>query len=546
MRRFWATMTHKLSAQKVSKILSLYFAGYTETEIGSKLKVAQSTVSMYVAQFKSLVEQHGPEAAAQALGIADQVNELHSLTAELKDANLTVPEARAGLNTHIALWKHGISPDKYKDLVHACGKMKDTGYLEAAMKLSNLEHSTGMTYQEIVSAFEVKHKKLGEANNELQTITAHVANLKTELATLQEQEGVADQSLKEQLDKLGLDMSRLALVEGLALTLKEGGIKDSEISTYVARQKALDKYCISLDNLLAIAKQAKVMTADDGGKSLAEKLSEFGSLDAAIEARQNKLNLLTQETAGLEEKAKIKAKIETDIVKLKAERAAHQSVVTELAASEKKLAKTQHDVTDSLHKQEGLIQDIKKREERRDQLDNEIVDKEQKVSDLSELEAKRNTVSATLDELEAKKKLQVTEREVFESFLGVVGSSLSLEAMEKCTATVPQLFALAKAREYSPELLRSAIIRNLSGGTLEILHCNSCQARFYVDKPAETFYKRHNCQHCGSPLIETVVDGPEIIKTALAALAPHMIMVTPVTGPKGAPQNNPGQPESHN
>ena len=173
----------------------------------------------------------------------------------------------------------------------------------------------------------------------------------------------------------------------------------------------------------------------------------------------------------------------------------------------------------------------------RDHLAEEIAEKEQKVNDLSELETRRDVVLAALAKIEAEKKLREMERKVFESLLGIVGSSLSIEAAKKFGDTIPELFALANVREHSPELLRNFIIRELSGGTLEILHCNSCQARFYVDRPAPASYKRHNCQHCGSPLVETVVNGPEIIKKALDAIAPK-IMFTPISKPKGDPHKN--------
>ncbi|MFC1972032.1 hypothetical protein ACFLVE_01320 [Chloroflexota bacterium] len=105
------------------------------------------------------------------------------------------------------------------------------------------------------------------------------------------------------------------------------------------------------------------------------------------------------------------------------------------------------------------------------------------------------------------------------------------------------MFALAKVKNYSPELLRSVIIKDLSGGTLEILRCSSCQARFDVDKPAQGFHTVRNCQLCGSSLVEVDVAGPEIIKKALAALTPR-VFVTPVVNPKGASQKNPEQPTS--
>ncbi len=557
-------MAQKLSPYKLSKMMALYFEGYSQSQIASKLKINQGTVSLHVTNLKSLAEEQGLKAATKEYGIMDEVESIHSLAAELKKAKLTAEESKAGLKMVSQLQHLGVKEEDYKDLIQACTKMKDEGYIDDAVKLSKLENATGMTHGEIIAEATSAHQDLEQTQAQVASISDKLKASREQLTDIENQIKLANQDLLTHLKKVesekkqashdlaahmkqvGVDMNRLTLVEDLAIALVEGSVSNADMGQYIVRQKHLNQVGISLDNLVAIAKQVKVMTADDGGKALAEKLSEFGSLDAAIGVHQNKLSLLTQATTGLEEKAKLKAKIETDIVKLKAERAENESVVAELAAGEKKLAKTQHYVTDILHKQEALIQDIKQREERQSQLDKEIADKEQKVSDLSELEVKRNAVSATLAELEAEKKLKMMEREVFESFLGFVASSLSAEAIEQFVARAPQLIDHAKRKEYSPDLLRSVIIKDLSGGTLEIMRCNSCQARFYVDKPAQTFYTRHQCQHCGSPLVETDVAGPEIIKRALVALTPRIVVATAVTNPKGTPQNNPGQPESHN
>jgi predicted transcriptional regulator len=90
-------MTAKLSPYKLSKMMSLYFQGYSQTYIANKLKIDQSTVSLHISKFESLAEEHGLQAAAEEYGVMDQVQALHSLAAELKKAKLTVEEAKAGL-----------------------------------------------------------------------------------------------------------------------------------------------------------------------------------------------------------------------------------------------------------------------------------------------------------------------------------------------------------------------------------------------------------------------------------------------------------------
>jgi predicted transcriptional regulator len=556
-------MVKKLSDTKVSKIFQLYFQGYSQTEIANKLGITQASVSIYISQFKSLAQQQGIMAAAEEHQVMDEVQTLYDLAVDLKKAKKTVEEASSGLKMSLLFQECGVKEEDYPNLIQACTKMMSDDAAKTAVELNQLENATGKTWKEIVEQAKSAHEELEQTQAQIVNTVAKLKASKEELATIQNQKKLAAQDLTAYLKKIdaqkkqadltlaahmkqvGLNMNRLKLVEELAIALKEGSDSDKDLAQYIKRQKLLNQAGISLDNFMAIVKQAKVMTADDGGKALAEKLHKFSGLDKAIETQENKLDLLTEKTAGLEEKAKLKAKIETDIVKLKAEQAARESVVVELASDEKKLAKVQHDVTDFFYKQEVLIQNIKQKEESLSHLDEEIVDKEHKVSDLSELEAKRSAVSTILADLEAKKKLEVTEREVFESFLGVMGSSLSAEPMEKFIATSPQLIAVAKKGGYSPELLRNFIIKELSGGTLEIRRCISCQARFYVDTPAKTSYTGYQCPSCGSSLVETDVNGPDIIKKALAAPPPQVLIMTPTQSPKKTNQKNAGQQEPH-
>jgi DNA-binding transcriptional regulator LsrR (DeoR family) len=44
-------MTQKLSPQKVSKMMALYFEGYPQSQIAEKLKINQATASLYVGKF---------------------------------------------------------------------------------------------------------------------------------------------------------------------------------------------------------------------------------------------------------------------------------------------------------------------------------------------------------------------------------------------------------------------------------------------------------------------------------------------------------------
>ena len=103
-------MPQKLSPYKVSKMMALYFEGYSQSQIANKLKINQATVSLHVSKFKSIVEEQGIEATGEEFGIMEQVEALHGLAAELKKANLTAEEAKVGLKMELLLQQLGIRP----------------------------------------------------------------------------------------------------------------------------------------------------------------------------------------------------------------------------------------------------------------------------------------------------------------------------------------------------------------------------------------------------------------------------------------------------
>ncbi len=177
-------MTQKLSPYKISKMITLYFDGYSQLQIAEKLKMNQATVSLYVAKFEVLAEQYGLEAAGKEYGIMDQVKALHSLAAELKTAKLTVEEAKVGLKMDLVFQKCGIKPENYQELVQACTKMKSEGYIESAVKLSHLENSTGKTWEGIVTEAASAHQQLAQTQAQVASATGKLKAFKEQLAAI--------------------------------------------------------------------------------------------------------------------------------------------------------------------------------------------------------------------------------------------------------------------------------------------------------------------------------------------------------------------------
>ena len=517
-------MTQKLSPHKVSKMMALYFEGYSQSGIANKLKVDQSTVSLYVSKFKSLAEQQGLKATGEEFDIMDEVEALHSLAAELKKAKLTVEESKIGLKMERLFRKYEIKQEDYKDLIQACTKMKSEGFINSAVKLSHLEYNTGMTYEEVIAQFASTYKQLKEIQENLQIVTGKLNVSKDELASIDKQKKLASQDLETHLNKIGVDINRLTLVEDLAITLKKASISNEELGNYIQRQQLLNKAGISLDTFVAIFKEAKVLTLHDQGKGLLQMLSDYGGLTEATEALQTKAQSLDKQVDGLEQKAKLKGEIEGDIVKLKVERASLETCVAQLSTEKNTLVQIQNEVSSLTEKKAILQQKITEMEEYKAVLSDDIEVKEQKVSALEELELKLDMVSASLSEIETKQASEGTRWEVFQSFLGFIGAS-SFEEVEKFIDLLPHLLSEAKQGKYSAERLRNIILRNLTGNTLQLLQCTSCNARFVVDKPPHS-HNEYQCPICGlSYYVKVEQEGLAILKAALAAPKPQQIIV---------------------
>ncbi|MFB0556664.1 MAG: hypothetical protein ACETVW_02275 [Dehalococcoidia bacterium] len=519
-------MTQKLSPNKVSKMMALFFEGYSQTDIANKLKIDQSTVSVYVGKFKSISEQQDMQAAGEEFGIMNQVEALHSLAAELKKAKLAVEEAGVGLKMVQSLEKLGIKQEDYRGVLQACTKMKSEGFIKSAVKLTKLEHSTGMTHGELLDQYATTHEKLKKEQQELETTTSKLNAVKEELANMDKQKKAASQDLKTYMDQIGVDMNRLELVEGLAKTLKDAGISNKELEDYIARQKILNKAGIGFNIFTEIVEKAKVLTSHDQGKGLLKSLSHYGGISEAIKDLQAKVESLEKQAAGLEQLAQQKGKLDAQVVELKAEKVSLESGVAELHKKKDELDNIQSQIGSLTKKMDELEQGIAAREAYDSALTDEIKAKEQKVSDLSQLEAERDALAVSVSKTKAELSHENARLQVFDSFLGFVSSS-SIVELEQFVAALPALLDQVKQGQYSPELLRAFIVSKLTGDTLQVLKCPSCGVRFGVDQPPMS-YGGYHCPCCYSTSVVTDQQELAILKEALARVKPQIMVAEPV------------------
>jgi len=448
---------------------------------------------------------------------------LHSLSAELKKAKLTIEEAAAGYKMVQSLSKLGIKQEEYKGVLQACTKMKSDGFLDSAVKLNNLEHDTGMSYEEIVTGAESTHQELKHTQQDLQVVAGKLKATKEELADIEKQKKLASQELETHMKNVGVDMKRLKLVEDLALELKKAGIGNKHLEDYIQRQHLLNEAGITLGIFVEILDKAKSLTAKDGGKEFLAMLDQYGSFTETIKGLENKVQSLTKEANGLEDKAKLKGELEVDIIKLHAEKVSLEACVAQSLEQKKKLEDTQNEVALLSKKKASLEDEVANLQTHKEQLTKEVQSKEEIVSDLGDLKKKHAVVAAAVTEMEARLERGKQLLDITKSFIGLVQSApSSLAELEEFATALPGLIDHAKQTDYSPTLLKAYALENLTGGTLQVMKCKLCGARFIVDKPAAY---GHKCPCCGSSS-QVVKDKEElaVLKEALATLKPRVVV----------------------
>ena len=167
-------MTVKLSKPKIRKVLQYYFTGVPQTTIAKRVKVDQSTVSLYGSRFSNRATEIGLFDAGKEFGVLDEVNELRSLSVELLKMDCTAEDAREGVKIIDTFSNLGVEPGQYKRLIQVCQQVDDPHFIEAALKLKRIESESQLSYEVIVSRFD-------EINVELPVLEQKLVKVRTDL-----------------------------------------------------------------------------------------------------------------------------------------------------------------------------------------------------------------------------------------------------------------------------------------------------------------------------------------------------------------------------
>jgi predicted nucleic acid-binding Zn-ribbon protein/phage FluMu protein Com len=521
----------KISDPKDKRILEMYLlAGDVQAVISATLHIAQSTVSLKIGKFKTLAAQYGLAAAAEEYDMEDQITLLHDVAAEVKAAGLSVEEAAAGFKMNKLFQKYGVKPENYGDLISACKQLESDGLLPYAVKLKHLESTTGKTSEQLVNHFEDIKKQLPALEKKLQVLQSKVSATEGDLASLENQKKLASDNLEKHLKQVGLTIHRLELVEGLAIALMQGAVSDPDLEQYIKHQKQLNQAGIDISMFTQILDAAKVLTYQDGGKGLLESLSEYKGLSGAITAMKVEVQVLEKQITGLEERVKLKAKIEAEIVGLKTEVAGFQSLVIEVKNKKEEQEKLTADIGNLSAKKIALEQGNATLKTQHDALIADVQAIEKKVANIKEVEKQYDKLVAECAEVEAKVVPLKMKLELFDSFMGLIRESVSSEDLDKMAQTLPYLVADVKKGKHSPKLIRDLVMKELTSGMLRTLRCQFCETTFSVDKPPTSV--GYKCPNCGTVrATEVVRDQANILNATLAPKKKAVIIQTVIPVP---------------
>ena len=183
----------------------------------------------------------------------NEVESLRSLSVELFNSKLTVEEAKQGHNIIKAFLKLGISPEQHLILIKVCQEVNDSGYIKAALKLSQIETKIGMDYHQIISGFE-------KALTQLPELEAKVIDAKTKLKDISDVILKNKQELVNQEEHLKKYQNEVKAKEAqlekeLLSKMKQLEVEKNEVEDVAALKVELAKKGLDLKTVLSIVKE---------------------------------------------------------------------------------------------------------------------------------------------------------------------------------------------------------------------------------------------------------------------------------------------------
>jgi hypothetical protein len=178
---------------------------------------------------------------------------LRSLSVELYQSKLTVEEAKKGHNIIKAFLKLGINPEEHLNLIEVCHKVGDSGFIEAALKLSQIETQTGMDYHQIISGFEKAQKRLLQLGEKIAGAKAELKSLNDGILKNKQELVSREEYLKKYQNEVKAREAQLE--KELLAKMKQLEMEKKEVEEVAVLKDELTKKGLNLQTLLKLAKE---------------------------------------------------------------------------------------------------------------------------------------------------------------------------------------------------------------------------------------------------------------------------------------------------
>ncbi len=182
-------MPKEISPAKRRRALVLYVQGLPFVEIATKTGLSTGSVA-------NIVQEAKEGKFEEVRDVREQIDGLRELSVALRKGKLEIAQAFLGLSFYERLVKLGIGPDALDSWAKMCHEISPPDYaveefVNAALRLKELERLKGMAYEELVEDYETKSEALNEVEsktNELETtrqaLSEEIHNLSDEKRTL--------------------------------------------------------------------------------------------------------------------------------------------------------------------------------------------------------------------------------------------------------------------------------------------------------------------------------------------------------------------------
>jgi len=188
-------MPREIPLKDRHKVLALYFQGLSYDEIAEQTMLSKGSVANIVSMAK--------EGKFRGFsGVREQIDALRELSVELRKKNLKLGQALLGLSFFERLSKLGIEPDVLDRWIKMCYEISSPDYpieesMRAALRLKELEHEKGVTYEELTEDYEAKTKVLSDIERRISELGTSHERLSSEVDSLSKEKRSIETKIKE-------------------------------------------------------------------------------------------------------------------------------------------------------------------------------------------------------------------------------------------------------------------------------------------------------------------------------------------------------------